>query len=241
MTAVQDKIALVTGASSGIGRAIAKALVAEGARVALVARNADKLAEAAAEMGPRALPFPADLTAPGAAAGLVARVEARLGPLDILVANAGIYFGGAVAEADPAAIDALIATNVTSVFQLVRAALPGMIARGGGDVLVTSSVSGHQAIHWEPVYSASKHAIQSFMHGLRQQVGPQNIRALSLAPGIVLNDLWGISSPEEIEAKVADGAGLRSEDAADAALYMLTRPRHVTIRDLVILPRAQPI
>ena len=83
--------------------------------------------------------------------------------------------------------------------------------------------------------------MQSFVHGLRQQVGPQNVRVLAIAPGVVLNDLWGISEPDEIDRKAAEGLGLRSEDVAEAALFMLTRPRNVTIRDLVILPRAQQI
>lgn len=169
------------------------------------------------------------------------QTEEQLGPVDILMANAGLYLAGDLADTDPAAMDRVLAINVNSVFQLVRAALPGMIARGGGDILVTSSVAGHQAIHWEPVYSASKHAIQAFVHGLRQQVGSQNIRAMAIAPGVVLNDLWGISDPVEIDRKAQAGEGLRSEDVAEAALFMLTRPRNVTIRDLVMLPRAQPI
>ena len=232
---------MITGASSGIGLATAEALARAGAKVALVARSADKLQAAAARMGPGAIAVAADLTAPNAAETVLAEVQQALGPVDILMANAGIYLAGDVAEADPAAIDQVLATNVVAVFQAVRAVLPGMIARGGGDILVTSSVAGHQAIPWEPVYSASKHAVQSFVHGLRQQVGPQNVRVLAIAPGVVLNDLWGISDPEEIDRKAAEGLGLRSEDVAEAALFMLTRPRNVTIRDLVILPRAQQI
>jgi ribitol 2-dehydrogenase len=116
-----------------------------------------------------------------------------------------------------------------------------MLARGEGDILVTSSVSGHQAIHWEPVYSASKHALQAFVHGLRRQLAGTGVRAGAVAPGIVLNDLLGVSDPAEIADKVARGEGIRSEDVADAVAWMLTRPRHVTIRDLVILPRDQPI
>ncbi|MBA4489425.1 SDR family oxidoreductase [Paracoccus sp. S1E-3] len=241
MSEVQGKVALITGASSGIGLATAEALAREGARVALLARSVDKLQAAAERLGPDAIAVAADLTAPDAPEKVLAQVEQALGPVDILMANAGIYLAGDVASADPGAIDRVLATNVTSVFQMVRAVLPGMIARGGGDILVTSSVAGHQAIPWEPVYSASKHAVQSFVHGLRQQVGPQNVRVLAIAPGVVLNDLWGISDPEEIDRKAAEGMGLRSEDVAEAALFMLTRPRNVTIRDLVILPRAQQI
>jgi ribitol 2-dehydrogenase len=116
-----------------------------------------------------------------------------------------------------------------------------MLERGSGDVLVTSSVSGHQAIYWEPVYSASKHALQAFVHGVRRQLIGTGVRMGAIAPGVVLNELWGVSDSAEIEEKVARAEGIRSEDVADAAGYMLTRPPHVTIRDLVILPRDQPI
>ena len=241
MSDVRNKVALITGASSGIGLATAEALAAAGAKVALVARSADKLVAAAERIGPNAVAIPADLTGPDASSALLAEVEAKLGPVDILMANAGVYLAGDLVGNDPAAIDRVLQTNVGAVFQIVRAVLPGMIERGGGDILITSSVAGHQAIPWEPVYSASKHAVQSFTHGLRQQVGPQNIRVQAIAPGIVLNDLWGISDPAEIDTKADAGDGLRSEDVAEAALFMLTRPRNVTIRDLVILPRAQQI
>lgn len=241
MSSVAGKVALVTGASSGIGLAAAHALAQAGARVALVARSADKLAAAAQAIGPDAVAVVADLTRATAVAEVIAQVEARLGPVDILMANAGLYLAGEVADADPDAMDRTLSINVNAVFRLVQAVLPGMIARGQGDILVTSSVAGHQAIHWEPVYSASKHAIQAFVHGVRRQVGPQNIRVMAIAPGVVLNELWGITDPAEIDRKAAAGEGLRSEDVAEAALFMLTRPRHVTIRDLVILPRSQPI
>lgn len=241
MSSVAGKVALVTGASSGIGLAAAHALAQAGARVALVARSADKLAAAAQAIGPDAVAVAADLTRATAVAEVIAQVEAQLGPVDILMANAGLYLAGEVADADPDAMDRTLSINVNAVFRLVQAVLPGMIARGQGDILVTSSVAGHQAIHWEPVYSASKHAIQAFVHGVRRQVGPQNIRVMAIAPGVVLNELWGITDPAEMDRKAAAGEGLRSEDVADAALFMLTRPRHVTIRDLVILPRSQPI
>jgi ribitol 2-dehydrogenase len=115
-----------------------------------------------------------------------------------------------------------------------------MIAQRSGDIVITSSVSGHQAIPWEPVYSASKHAVQAFVHGLRRQVCEYGVRVGSLAPGRVLNELWGIGA-DDIESEVAAGAGLRSEDVAEALEFMVSRPRHLTIRDLVILPRSQDL
>src|SRR6476620_5031434 len=116
-----------------------------------------------------------------------------------------------------------------------------MIARRSGDIVVTSSISGHQAIHWEPVYSATKHAVQAFVHGVRRQVAPHEVRIGSLAPGMVLNSLWGIEDAAEIQAQAAARTGLTSEDVAEAAIFMLTRPPNVTIRDLVMLPQAQDL
>jgi len=96
-------------------------------------------------------------------------------------------------------------------------------------------------IHWEPVYSASKHAIQGLVHTLRRQFAPSGIRVGSIAPGIVANELWGITEAAEVERRVAERAALRNEDVAEAVVFMLSQPPHVTIRDLVILPQNQDI
>ena len=238
MQSLKGKTVLVTGASSGIGRAAARAFVREGMRVVLSARSRDKLAALAAELGSNAIVIPADLGQPREVDRLVAESILRLGGIDVLFANAGIYVAGKVAEGDPDEWDRLLMLNVNSVFRAVRAVLPHMQARRSGDILVTSSISAHQALHFEPVYSASKHAVNAFVHGLRRQVIADNIRVGSIAPGTVLNELWGFHDPAEIEKKVADRSGLRSEDVAEAAVFMLTRPPNVTIRDLVILPQA---
>lgn len=238
---LEGKVALVTGASSGIGRTTALALAEEGVKLALVGRSAERLKAVAEKAGDDVLVLPADLTEPGAVKNVVDATIQRFGRIDILLPNAGLYIPGDVAEGDPDAWDELIAINVNSVFRLARAVLPGMIAQGGGQIVVTSSVAGHQAIHWEPIYSASKHAIQAFVHGLRRQTMKQNIRVGSVAPGVVLNELWGYTDPAAIDAKVKAREGLRSEDVADAVLFMLTRPANVTIRDLVILPQIQDI
>jgi ribitol 2-dehydrogenase len=238
---LSGKVVLVTGGSSGIGRAMARAVAAEGARVALVGRSAERLDAVAAELGGVALALAADLAKPAEVNRVVAQTTARFGRIDILLPNAGLYIPGDVADGDPDAWDQLLSINVNSVFRLVRAVLPGMIEHGGGHILITSSVSGHQAIHWEPIYSASKHAIQSFVHGLRRQVAKHNIRVGEIAPGVVLNELWGYTDPAAIDAKVEAREGLRSEDVADAVLFMLTRPANVNIRDLVILPQNQDI
>jgi ribitol 2-dehydrogenase len=238
---LNGKVALVTGASSGIGRAMAKALAAEGAKVVLVGRSAERLGKVASEIGGDTLTIAADLTKPAEVDRTVAEAIGKFGRIDVLLPNAGLYIPGDVAEGNPDAWDELLSINVNSVFRLVRAVLPAMIERKGGHIIVTSSIAGHQALHWEPVYSASKHAIQSFVHGLRRQVAAHNIRVGEVAPGVVLNELWGYTDPKAIDAKVESREGIRSEDVADAVIYMLTRPANVTIRDLVILPQNQDI
>ena len=237
-----QKVALVTGASSGIGRAMAMALATEGASVALTGRSRERLDEIAEQLpgGPH-LVIAADLATPAEVDRVVAETLARFGRVDILLANAGIYIPGDAAEGDADRWDELLFVNINAVFRMVRAVLPQMIARQSGDIVVTSSISGHQAISWEPVYSASKHAVQAFVHGVRRQVAQHNVRVGAVAPGIVLNELWGYRDPAAIEAKVKRREGLRSEDVADAVMFMLTRPPNVTIRDLVILPQNQDV
>ena len=238
---ISGKVILITGASSGIGRAMARLFAGERAQLALSARSEDKLRELAGEIGGDPLIVPADLTKPADVDAMVAGTIARYGKVDIFLANAGIYVPGEAAVGDPNAWEEMIAINVSAVFRAIRAMLPSMIQRKSGDIIVTSSISGHQAIHWEPVYSATKHAVQSFVHGVRRQVAPHNVRIGSLAPGMVLNELWGYSDPAAIERDVAAHKGLRSEDVAEAAHFMLTRPANVTIRDLVILPQNQDL
>jgi ribitol 2-dehydrogenase len=236
------KVVLVTGASSGIGRALAIALGREGCKLALAARAIDRLEAVRSRLDPNdVLVVPTDLAIPAEVDAMVAATLKHYGRIDIFLANAGLYAPGDVAKGDPAFWEQTISVNVNSVFRAARAVLPGMIAQGSGDIIVTSSISGHQALHWEPVYSATKHAIQSFVHGLRRQVAPNGIRVGAVAPGIVLNELWGYTDPDVIRAKVAAHEGLMSEDIAEAVLFMLSRPPHVTIRDLVILPQNQDI
>ena len=113
--------------------------------------------------------------------------------------------------------------------------------RKSGDILVTSSISGFIDIQWEPVYSASKHAIQGFVHTLRRQVLAHGIRVGSIAPGIVANELWGMTDPADIDRRVAERSVLRSEDVANAIVFMLSQPPNVNIRVLVMLPQGQDL
>jgi ribitol 2-dehydrogenase len=241
MQALKGKSVLVTGASSGIGRASAKAFAKEGMRVAVSARSTDRLRELVRELGADAIMLPADLTSAAETDELIRQAIAKLGRLDVLFANAGVYIAGQVADGDPAEWDKLLALNVGSVFRSINRVIPHMRASGGGDILVSSSISAYQAIHFEPVYSASKHALNAFLYGVRRQVIQDKIRIGVIAPATVLNELWGYTDPGSIDKKVASREGLRSEDVAEAAVFMLSRPPHVAIRDLVMLPQALDI
>ena len=235
------KVIIITGASSGIGAATARALAPLGCKLTLAARSAARLAALAAEVGDAALVVPTDITQADDVKNMVARTVEHFGRVDVLFANAGIYIPGEVAEGDPDAWANLMNVNVDGVLRSVHAVLPHMMAQKAGDILVTSSISGLIDIQWEPVYSASKHAIQGFVHTLRRQVLAHNIRVMAIAPGYVANELWGYYDAASIEAKVAEKLALRSEDVAAAVLFMLTQPPNVTIRDLVMLPQAQDL
>ena len=236
-----QKVVIITGASSGIGAATARALAKLGCKLVLAARSADKLHALAQELGDAALAVPTDLTIGSEVTALVSKTVAHFGRVDVLFANAGIYIPGQVAEGDPDAWANLMDVNVDGVLRCVHAVLPHMRAQRSGDILVTSSISGFIDIHWEPIYSASKHAIQGFVHTLRRQVAADNIRVGAIAPGMVANELWGFTDPAAIDQQIAKHASLRSEDVAEAVVFMLAQPPHVTIRDLVMLPQNQDL
>lgn len=238
---LEGKAIIITGASTGIGAATARLLAPLGAKLALAARSADKLAALATELGPNVLAIPTDITLPADVTNMVAQTVEHFGRVDVLFANAGIYIPGQVAEGDPDAWANLMNVNIDGVLRSVHAVLPHMRAQKSGDILVTSSISGFVDIHWEPVYSASKHAIQGFAHTLRRQVLQDGIRVMAVAPGMVANELWGFYDQAAIDAKVLTRGAIRSEDVAEAVLFMLSQPPHVTIRDLVLLPQAQDI
>ena len=235
------KVVIITGASSGIGAATARTLSQLGCKVTLAARSADKLHSLAAELGAVALAVQTDVTVGSDVVRMVAQTVAQFGRVDVLLANAGIYIPGQVAEGDPEAWAQLMDVNVDGVLRSVHAVLPHMIQQKSGDILVTSSISGFIDIQWEPVYSASKHAIQGFVHTLRRQVLAHGIRVGSIAPGIVANELWGMTDPADIDRRVAERSVLRSEDVANVIVFMLSQPPNVNIRDLVMLPQGQDL
>ena len=235
------RVVLITGASSGIGAATARALARCGCQLALAARSADRLTALADELGPDALAVPTDVTQSADAARMVDRTLDRFGRVDALFANAGIYIRGPLMDSGPDDWARLLDVNINGVLRCVHAVLPHLTAQNSGDILVTSSISGFSDIHGEPIYSASKHAVQGLVHTLRRQVAASGVRVMSLAPGMVANELWNITDEAEIARRVAERACLRSEDVAEAAVFMLSQPPHVTIRDLVMLPQNQDL
>jgi ribitol 2-dehydrogenase len=236
-----DKVAIITGASSGIGRSYARALAVEGARVVLVGRDTGRLDAVARSLPTDHLVLAGDVSSADFDRRVVKSTLERFGTVDILLSNAGLYLAGDFAEANLEEVQTLLAVNVFGAIAIAREVLPHMLAAGTGDIIMTSSVSGHQAIHWEPVYSASKHAVQAFVHTVRRQLIGTGVRLGEVAPGVVLNELWGIDEDDDNTPRLENGTGIRSEDVAESVLFMLTRPRRVTIRDLVILPTSQEI
>ncbi len=232
------KVAIITGASSGIGEAAARLLAQQGCKLTLAARSRDKLETLAAELPAETLVVRADMTQAADISAMVERTLDRFGRVDILLANAGIWIRGQFAEGDLDVYSTLLKINVDGVLRCVHAVIPQMKKQGNGDIIVTSSISGHHDLHGEPVYSASKNAVQTFVHTVRRQLAPAGIRVMSLAPGPVANPMQGLHDPNDIRrVSEEDRDYLTSVDCAEALLYMLTRPPHVTIRDLVMLPQ----
>lgn len=239
---LDGKVVIITGASSGIGAETARQLAPLGCKLVIAARSAEKLAAVAASIDSDVLTVSTDVTDTAAVRDLVDATIDKFGRVDVMYANAGLYIPGQIDEGDPAAWSELMNVNIDGVLNCVHAVLPQMKKQQSGDILVTSSISGFVDIHWEPIYSASKHAIQGFVHTIRRQVSEMGIRVGSIAPGQVANELWGYSDPAQIDKlSLEDHQFLRSEDVARAVVFMLSQPSHVTIRNLVILPQRQDI
>lgn len=246
MESLSGTVAVVTGASSGIGAATAVALAGHGATVALLARRSDRLEHVAATItssGGHAMAIPADVTDAESVRAAIDRTVAALGRLDILINNAGLMRMGQAAEAPLADWDALVSVNVLGTLYTTRAALPHLITaasdspRGVADVVTVSSTAGRVARPGTAVYSLTKFGINAFSEGLRQEVLGSRVRVGIVAPGTVDTEISDGLRPEYREAfnrQTADMVKLRSEDVADAVTYMVTRDRRVAINDILI-------
>lgn len=235
---LSGKIAAVTGAASGIGLACAKALLAAGATVYFVDRDRTALDNVCGELGDRAIPLVVDLLDPATVATMLPTILDRSGQLDIFHANAGSYVGGNIVEGDPDVWDRMLNLNINAAFRSVHAVLGHMVERKMGDVILTSSIAGIVPVVWEPIYTASKHAVQAFVHTVRRQVAQHGVRVGAVCPGPVVTALLSDWPKAKMEEALASGSLMEPAEVADAVMFMLTRPRNVTIRDLVILPNA---
>ncbi len=230
------KVAAITGAASGIGLACAKIMLTAGARVVFIDRDESRLRQICHELGPDALPLIVDLSSPASVETMMPRILEITGHLDIFHANAGSYVGGEVIDGDPDAWDRMLNLNINAVFRSIHAVLPHMAERKTGDIIVTSSVAGMVPVVWEPIYTASKHAVQAFVHTLRRQVAKHGIRVGAVQPGPVVTALLADWPKAKMEEALANGSLMEPKEVAEAVLFMLTRARNATIRDLVILP-----
>jgi ribitol 2-dehydrogenase len=233
---LEGKVAVVTGAASGIGLASAEAMLAAGARVAMVDRNEAALNALKDKHGDAVISMVIDLIDPKECATLLPRVLEKTRQVDILHANAGIYIGGDLIEADNAAIDRMLNLNVNVVMKNVHDVLPHMIERRTGDIIVTSSLAAHFPTPWEPVYASSKWAINCFVQTVRRQVFKHGIRIGSISPGPVITALLADWPPEKLREARDSGSLLEPSEVANVVMFMLTRPRGMTIRDVVMMP-----
>ena len=231
-----NKVAAITGGASGIGRASAKALIAGGARVVIVDRDSKALATACEAMGASAIPLELDLLDPAQCASLVPEVLQRAGRLDIFHANAGLYVGGDLVDAQHDAIDRMLNLNVNVVMKNVRDVVVHMSEQKVGDIIVTSSLAAHFPTPWEPVYAASKWAIDCFVQTVRRQVFKHGIRVGAISPGPVITSLLSEWPAEKLEEAKASGSLVEASEIAEVIVFMLTRPRGMTIRDVVMMP-----
>lgn len=235
---MKDKVAAITGAASGIGLECARALLAEGAKVVLIDRAEDRLARLCAELGPNALPLTVDLLQPAQVSAILPKILALAGGLHIFHANAGAYVGGEVLAGDPDEWDRVLNLNINAAFRSVHAVLPHLVAQKSGDIIFTSSIAGIVPVVWEPIYTASKFAVQAFVHTTRRQVAKHGVRVGAVAPGPVVTALLDDWPKAKMDEALASGSLMQPKEVADAVIFMLTRPRSVTVRDLVILPNS---
>lgn len=244
-------VAMVTGASSGIGEATARELASLGAAVSLVARRGDRLEALATELraaGATALVLEADVTEREQAEAAVASTVAQLGRLDTLVNNAGVMLLGPIEGADTGEWERMVSVNVLGLLYCARAALPHLLAaaagepRGTADIVNVSSVAGRVVRNGSGVYNATKHAVGAFSEALRQEVTTRHVRVSLVEPGAVKTELAGHNRPEIQELmtkRFADMERLEAVDIADAIAYIVTRPRRVAINEILIRPAEQ--
>lgn len=226
--------ALITGASEGIGHATALAFGAAGYSVGLVARNAARLDERVAELGARgvkAIAASADVADPGQVAAAVAKITAALGPVDVLVNNAGLLISKPFVDTSLDDFDRMFATNVRSIYLVTQAVLPSMLARGAGVIVNIASLAGKNGVANAAAYSATKHAVLGLSRSLMLEVRKRGVRVIAICPGSVATAMiqeFGSAPPVE--------RMLQPEDVAAAVVAAVHQPSRATVSELDIRP-----
>lgn len=240
------RVALVTGASSGIGHATARALAEAGAQVSIVARRKNRLDDLARELtksGARILAIPADLASEDENRRVVSETQAYFGRLDILVNNAGVMLLSPIDMADPADWRRMLELNVLGLMVASQAALVGMRIRGSGHIVNISSTAGRIANPNVSGYSASKFGVVAFSESLRREVYKDNIRVSVIEPGVVETELRDhiphVGTKQAIDTWAASMRQLQPEDVANAVLYCVSQPAHVNVNEILIRPTDQ--
>ena len=243
---LEGKVAIVTGASSGIGEATAVALAAEGAQVVLAARRGDRLEKLAQQIqasGGQALSIITDATDEAQIRQMVDTAKTELGRVDILVNNAGVMLLGPIDGADTEDWRRMVNLNVLGLMYATHAVLPLMKAQGEGHIVNISSVAGRTVSANVGVYNATKWAVCAFSEALRQEVYQDKIRVTVIEPGIVATELGdhitNTAVKERLQAKVASMTPLESEDIAAAIVYAVTQPPRVNVNEILIRPTDQ--
>lgn len=240
MNSLKNKRILITGSSSGIGRATALLVAKAGAEVFLVARRNEKLEELKNEIGAKAYILSADVNDPDIEKKLSQFTEEKI---DVLINNAGLALGREKVESSHwNDMETMIQTNITANFRIAHAVVPWMLRHGGGDIINLCSVAGHYTYQGGAVYCATKHAVLAFTRTLREETAGRNLRVMQISPGMVDTEFSTVRFKGNAEAAHTVYKGmdpLTADDIADMMVYMLTRPRHVVIDEIITMPMAQ--
>lgn len=240
MQDLTGKVAVITGASSGIGEATARLLVAEGVRVVLVARRRERIDALVAELGGAAIALTADVGDAAAVASVFAEVEQRFGGLDLLFNNAGLGVNARFEDSDPADWKQMIDVNLYGVLYCTQAAIPLMRGRSGAMISSVSSVGGRYGTESWSVYSATKFAVVGFHDALRKELGGEGIRVSVIEPGAVWTE-FGQNVSDAMRERRESLDALTSEDVAQALVYAFAQPPRVLVEEILLRPVKQVV